>query len=152
MKEFQKAIEQASGSYTDILEGQILAHYIMLENVFGTREKIAESKRTDLCNYKYVKKGYLKLIYTCVLHSPDYENGERLASAVLDEMIQTVDKSQLTFSEIKTIPSDYIRQVCGLETPEPAQEEVYDEEEERLKLVRIYAEHQRKRFGQQMRL
>lgn len=92
MREFLTAVEQAQGSFTDMLDGQLLAHYIMLESHYGTREKLAESKRTDICNYMFVKKGYLRLIYTCALFS-DYENAESLARAVLDEMMQTVDKS-----------------------------------------------------------
>ena len=75
-----------------MLEGQLLAHYFMLERHYGTREKLAESKRTDISNYMFVKKGYLRLIYTCALFS-GYENAESLAQAALGEMMQAVDRS-----------------------------------------------------------
>ena len=78
MKEFSEAIESAQGSYSDMLEAHLYANYFMLESVLGTREKLAEYNRMNMSNYLTVKKGYLKLIYVCVMYS-GYENAESLA-------------------------------------------------------------------------
>ena len=99
-----------------------------------------------------VKKMYLKLIYTCIVYS-GYRNAKSLAESVLDELFQTVDKSQLSINEIKQIPADYIRQVCNLAPNESEdQVETQDQEREMYALINQYLTYQRRRYSQLMSL
>ena len=99
-----------------------------------------------------VKKMYLKLIYTCIVYS-GYRNAKSLAESVLDELFQTVDKSQLSINEIKQIPADYIRQVCNLAPNESDdQVETQDQEREMYALINQYLTYQRRRYSQLMSL
>ena len=53
-----------------------------------------------------------------------------MAQAILEELIQTADMSQLSHREIHSIPVDYIRQVCNVAPPEESEVVSIDEEDE----------------------
>lgn len=82
-----------------MLEAQLFSNYYMLETQLGTKDKLNEYNQQTYSNFMTVKKSFLKQMYICALYS-EYEYAKTLSQAILDELLQTSDTTQLSLREI----------------------------------------------------